>query len=137
MRQYVNKLYVPNEGFNRIMYPHVYIGHDKALTDLKSDMKTWLQNSNSGIYYKMLQVEDGTEVGWLLYSTREMDVGVLANEIEDVLLGFSVGPKWKVIDTGMRGNFSEKQKVQALTVEVESKHHWDTKGKLLNSFPGH
>ena len=58
----------------------------------------------------MLQVEDGTEVGWLLYSTREMDAGALADEIEDVL-GFPVGLKWKVIDTVIRGKMSEKQKV--------------------------
>jgi len=133
MRQYVNKLYVPNEGLNRVIYPHLYIGHDKSLEDLKSDLKDWLHITNCGIYYKMLQVEDGTEVGWLLYSTREMDAGALADEIEDVL-GFPVGLKWKVIDTGIRGKMPEKQKVQALTVEVDSKHQWKYQRTLAQFF---
>ena len=74
MRQYANKLYIPNGGLNRVIYPHLYIRHNKLLVDLKSDMKDWLFNTNCGIYYKMLQVEDGIEVGWVLYSTRKMDV---------------------------------------------------------------
>ena len=107
MRQYANKLYVPNKGQNRVIYPDLYIGHGKFLEDLKSDMKDWLHSTNCRIYYKMLQVEDETEVGWLLYSTREIDPGALADEIEDVLR-FPVGLKWKVVDTGIRGKISEK-----------------------------
>ena len=31
----------------------------------------------------MLQVEEGSEVGWLLYSTREMDAGALSDVLEE------------------------------------------------------
>ena len=55
-------------------------------------MNTWLQTLNNGIYYKMLQVEDGAKIGWLLDSTREMDAGALVDKIEDIL-GFPVGLK--------------------------------------------
>ena len=96
-------------------------------------MNIWLQTSKNGIYYKMLQVEDGIEIGWLLYSTKEKDAGALADVIEDVL-GFFVGLKWKVIDIGMRGEISKKQKVQGLTVEVESRHQWKFQRKLAQLF---
>ena len=123
MRSYANKLYVPGEGKNRVIYPHIRIGHDDSLEVLKEKLSSWLRESNSGLFYKMLQVEEGSEVGWLLYSTREMDAGALSDEIEDIL-GFPVGLKWKVIDTGIRGKMNESQKVQALTVEVEAKYQW-------------
>ena len=49
----------------------------------------------------MLQEEDAVETGWLLYSTREMDAGALADEITDVI-GVNVGLRWKVISTGQK-----------------------------------
>ena len=78
-------------------------------------------------------MEEGAEVGWLLYSTREMDTGALADEIEDIL-GFPVGLKWKVIDTGVRGRMNENQKMQAFTVEVEAKFQWKHQRTLSNFY---
>ena len=42
-----------------------------------------MRETNSGIFYKMLQVEEGTEIGWFLYSSREMDAGALADEPQE------------------------------------------------------
>jgi hypothetical protein len=80
------------------------------LSDLRKDMQMWLQDSNHGIYYKMLQVEDSSEIGWLLYSTKEMDAGALADEIED-LVGVKIGLRWKVIDVGAKGKLPESQMI--------------------------
>ena len=90
MRSYVNKLLVPGEGSNRVIYLNMMIRHDDLLEVLKEKLSIWMRETNSGLCYKMLQVEEGAEVGCLLYSTREMDAGALANEIEDIL-GFPVG----------------------------------------------
>jgi hypothetical protein len=60
-------------------------------------MQLWLQDRDHGLFYKMLQVEDSLEIGWLLYSTKEMDAGTLVDEIED-LFGLQVGLRWKIID---------------------------------------
>ena len=54
MRSYVNKLFVPGEGNNRVMYPHMMIGHDVSLEDLKEKLSSWMRETNSGLYYKML-----------------------------------------------------------------------------------
>ena len=67
--------------------------------------------------------EEGSKVGWLLYSTQEMDVGALSDKIKDIQ-SFPVGLKWAVIETEIRGKMNESQKNQALTVEVEAKYQW-------------
>ena len=67
----------------------------------------------------MLQEEDRTEMGWLLYSTREIDAGALADEIIDAI-GLNVGLRWKVINTGSK-SISNESKTRALAVEVSAK----------------
>jgi hypothetical protein len=54
----------------------------------------------------MLQAESLLEVGWLLYSTHDMDHGTLADEMSDIL-GFNLGLGWKVIDIGVQGKIPE------------------------------
>lgn len=53
------------------------------------------------MFYNMLQADDGTDIGCLLYSKREMDAGALADEISDIV-GVHVGLRWKGINTGAR-----------------------------------
>ena len=106
MMSHVNKLFVPREGSNRVIYPNMMIGLDDLLEVLKVKLSIWMKETNLGLYYKMLQVEEGAKVGWLLYSTREMNAGAQADEIENILC-FPVGLKWKVIDTGVRGRINE------------------------------
>lgn len=48
----------------------------------------------------MLQVERSTPIGWLCYSTKEMDAGALADEIEDIL-NLKVGLRWKAINNNI------------------------------------
>jgi hypothetical protein len=83
-----------------------------------------------GMYYKMLQAESSSEIGWLLYSTRDMDHGALADEMSDIL-GFNLGLRWKVIDIGVRGRIPDSQKVFALSVEVEQNHRLQYQRKLI------
>ena len=65
----------------------------------------------------MLQEEDSTEIGWFLWSARNMDAGALADEIGEIL-GFQVGLKWKTIPTGTKEQLEEEQKSRALIIEV-------------------
>ena len=59
--------------------------------------------------------------------------GTLEDEIE-IILGFPVGLKWKVIDAGVREKMTESQKVQALTVEVEVKSQWKRQCTLAQCY---
>jgi hypothetical protein len=96
-------------------------------------MQPWLQDGGHGLFYKMLQVEDSTEIGWFLYSTKEMDSGALVDEIED-LMGLQVGLRWKIIDVGAKGKLPESQRVRALNVEVNTRSRWEAQRKLIEYF---
>ena len=96
-------------------------------------MNEFLKEKKYELYHKMLQVEESAEIGWLLYSTREMDAGALADEMSDIL-GMQVGLCWKVIDTVNKGKLSASQKVMSLTVEVEKSIRWESQRKFLKYF---
>jgi hypothetical protein len=81
----------------------------------------------------MLQVEDSSEIGWFLYSTKEMDAGALVDEIAE-MVGVQVGLRWKIIDIGVKGNLPESQRIRALNVEVNTKYRWDAQRKLIDYF---
>jgi hypothetical protein len=129
-RIYANKVYIGDSNKVLTIYPNVRIGHEKPLKDIRRDMRNWLMEGTHGVFYKMLQAESSSEVGWLLYSTRDMDHGALADEMSDIL-GFQLGLRWKVIDIGVRGQIPESQKVSALSVEVEQSHRIAYQRKLI------
>ena len=63
-------------------------------------MTNWLRCGGHNIFRNMLQVERSTPIGWLCYSTKEMDAGALADEIEDIL-NLKVGLRWKAINNNI------------------------------------
>ena len=71
------------------MYVGVLIGYNESLDTPKKKVKNWVREINFRICYKMLHMGQGTEFGWLLYSTRKTNVGALADMIEN-RLGFPV-----------------------------------------------
>jgi hypothetical protein len=93
-----------------ITYPGIHIGHNKPFLEIREDMQLWLQDGNHGLYYKMLQVKESSEIDWFLYLTKEMDTGTFVDEIED-LVGIKVGLYWKIIDIGVKGKLLENQRV--------------------------
>jgi hypothetical protein len=134
LRPYLNRFFIsriPELQF--ATYPGIDIGHNKSLSDLHEDMQLWLQDGDHGLYYKMLQVKDSTEIGWFLYSTKEMVTGALVDEIAD-LVGVKNGLQWKIIDIVTKGKLPETQRVRALTVEVNANYRWETQRKLITYF---
>jgi hypothetical protein len=127
---YANKVFIGDSNKTLTIYPNVRIGHEKPLKDIRCNMRSWLMEGNHGMFYKMLQAESSSEVGWLLYSTRDMDQGALVDEMSDIL-GFNLGLRWKVIDIGVRGKIPDSQTVHALSVEVEQSHRQDYQRKLI------
>lgn len=84
------------------------------------------------MFHNMLQAEDSTDIGWLLYSTQEMDSGALADEISD-MIGINVGLRYKGINTGTR-NVKNQNIVQALVVEASAQHKWEVQAALLQLY---
>lgn len=48
-------------------------------------MVRWLKQEGHGMFERMLQVAETSEIGWLVYSTWQMETDVLAQAIEDVI----------------------------------------------------
>ena len=131
LKTYIPRLYAGKPDERRAIYPNLFIGHNLPFEELRSKMQPWLSNGNNAMYRNMLQVEDTSQIGFFVYSTREMDAGALADEIEDVV-GVKVGLRWKTIDIGKR-NLPANQQIKALIVEVDSKERYSIQ-KILVSY---
>ena len=59
MHKYLHKLYVPKPGGQTFIYPHIRIGHDTVYSDLRDNILPWLSSGEDGMFYNMLQEEDG------------------------------------------------------------------------------
>ena len=129
LNKYLHKLFVPKKGTESTIYPHIRIGHEMDFHTIREEIYSWVNNYGHGIFYNMLQEEDGVEIGWLLYSTREMDAGALADEIIDAT-GCNIGLRWKVISTGTK-QISKDNMIRALAVECSAKIMWKCQHKLL------
>ena len=129
---YMHKLYMPRKGEQSTIYPHIRLGHNVDYGTLSETLNSWLHHYNHGMFYNMLQVEDSTEIGWPLYSTRAMDAGALADEISDHI-GANVGLRWKVINTGTKVINKDKM-VRALAVECSASIKWRCQAKLLKLY---
>jgi hypothetical protein len=87
----LNKFYISKQT-NQVIttYPSIYIGHDKSIPEIREELYFWLNAGHHGLFEKILQVENSSEIGWLLYSTKDMDAGALVDEIADII-GLQVG----------------------------------------------
>ena len=132
LRKYFERLYLPKPGDSTVLYSGIHIGHTYDFIDFKEDIQIWLNLNNHGLFYNMLQVEDAKEIGWLLYSTREMDAGALADEISEAI-GLKIGLRWMTIKTGAK-KISESTRTQALIVEVSNEHKWMCQRKLVKLY---
>ena len=67
------------------IYPGICIGHNNSSNEIHGKMQSWLDNGFHALFYMMLQAEESSEIGWLLYTTRTMDAGAMADEITDLV----------------------------------------------------
>ena len=133
LKTYFGNFYTPKKDTKKMVYANIYLGYFIPLEELRGELLEWTKESGHGIYKKMLQVDNSTEAGWLLYSTKAMDAGALADEIKD-LTGVAVGLRWKIIDLAIKGNIPDSKKVFALSVEVKTEESWSAQRKLLTYF---
>ena len=75
----------------------LHVDEKKFMTDLK-----WsLGLQKHALYRCVLQVPDSEVIGWLLYSTRQMNAATLAAEFTRIA-GVPVGVRWRIIYTGRK-----------------------------------
>ena len=112
MHKYLHRFYTPKKGDERTIYPHIMIGHGIVYQTICEEIYPWVNSGDHGLFYDMLQEEDGAEIGWLLYSTREIDAGALADKVIDTT-NINVGLRWKTINIGQK-QISQENQVKAL-----------------------
>ena len=116
-----------------IAYAKVHLGHEEDFESISADVKYWLMSGNHGFYHNMLQAEQTEKIGWLLYSTKSIDAGALAEDLYDKF-ELQVGLRWMVIDTGTKGKIPNDKKVYALHVEAIKQEKNTVKKALLQLY---
>lgn len=132
LKFYSDRLYAGKPMEERNVWAKIYIGHDISSEEILDHLRPWAIAGGHRFYRNMLQAEESTEIGWLGYSTREMDAGALADEILEIGK-IHCGLRWKPIDNGEK-NLAGNQKVYALHIEVDARSQTDDKKKLLKLY---
>ena len=96
-------------------------------------MIRWLKQEGHGMFERMLQVEETTEIGWLLYSTWQMETDVLAQAIENTI-NIKIGLRWKQVNTSSNEKLPFEQQIKALHIEVASNDRSAAQRALLATY---
>jgi hypothetical protein len=90
------------------------------------------QTQNFGMYPRSVQAENISGIGWLLYSTKEVDCAALQSAIEKKLGNkFEAGCRYKMISLGRRGPVPKENQVkEAIHIECDSACQFDVKVAL-------
>ena len=115
LENFFPRIFFKEEGFT--WYSGTRLIHSLPIQDLRQDMIRWLKRESHGLFERMLQVADTAEIGWLVYSTWQMEAAVLAQAIE-LTIKIPIGLRWKQISTGSKDRLPIDQQVKALHVEV-------------------
>jgi hypothetical protein len=118
LQAYFNRAYATNDG--GVRYMSVYLGHNDEYKVLHLNVKHILDGNRLGWYKKSLQVEKAVCIGWILYSTRDIDLDMLTENIFK-MSGARVGLRWRAISLGRKLKLKPEQLVWAVHVEVDSK----------------
>jgi hypothetical protein len=114
----------------------VRLGLETPMADVMESVGWWFRDHQHGLWARALQAEETVVLGWLLYSTREMDLVVLQDAIRAVNPALEVGLRWRLISLGQAGPIPAEQQVRAIHVEVD-KAKVDTIKPLLYQIYGH
>ena len=85
LKTYFNKLFLKKEGGQ--IYFDACLSHFCDPEHITDAMETWLMDRDGFMRLKPLQSESTTELGWFLYSTREMNATLLRDQFQ-YYLGF-------------------------------------------------
>lgn len=133
LRKYMHRFFLPRENKDGQAYPYLHLGHESSFKELSGGIQPWLRSTNQGLYYQMLQSELFSDIGWFLYSTKEMDLGALSDAILEQL-GIRVGLRWKVLKLDIRGQISEDKRIFAIHIEVDKDNRKAAIKKLSETY---
>ena len=106
-----------------VIYVSVFLGHDRSFKDMMSDYRWWFLGQGFGWYVKALQCEKSIVIGWLLYSTIDMDKEMLASEILKAT-GVKVGLGYRTISVSSKETLRKEQVVKAIHIEIDDRNYF-------------
>ena len=111
------------------MYVEIFLGHERPFKDLHSELDWWFAQQGCGWYKKALQCEKSAVIGWLLFSTIDMDRELLTAEIRKCT-GVTVGLRFRTISVAARTQLSKDQLVKAIHVEIDETNYFGDKARV-------
>lgn len=132
LQLYAPRMYAGQQLQDRKVWTQVYIGHDKSIEQIIDYVRPWLITGGNVLFKNMLQVEEKEVIGFLVYSTREMDASALADEI-GIKLKIKVALTWRPIDNGNK-NLPKNQKVYALHVDIDARTITKDKTVMMQTY---
>ena len=127
IQEYFNRAFPRKQGGT--IYVSVFLGHDKPFKEMNTDYGWWFSGHNCGWYLKALQCEKSVVIGWLLYSTIDMDRDLLAAEILRIT-GVTVGLRFRTISVNSREQLRKEQMVGAIHIEIDDKNYYGDKVRV-------
>jgi hypothetical protein len=88
------------------VWSSIILAQSISFTSFMEKTRHSLDNKAFSLWPKASDHELATDIGWLLYSTRQQDEGMIAEMISS-LLGEKIGAKWKPIRTTDGSNRSK------------------------------
>jgi hypothetical protein len=94
----------------------------KTLCDAtKEDLSFWLKAQQFGLYQGSVQAKNISVIGWLLYSTGDINCAALQRSLEKCFEGkFEVGCRYRMLSLGRHSAVPKYQQVKAIHVEWDS-----------------
>jgi hypothetical protein len=115
----------------RFVYMRVWLGHDEEPLMLQEDLSCCLKAQQFGLYQRSVQAENISVIGWLLYSTRDINCIALQRSLEKRFKDkFEVGCRYRMISLGRRGAVPKDQQVKAIHIECDSEIQFELKVAL-------
>jgi hypothetical protein len=111
LNRYFNRLYPTKYG---MVHGEFRMEHSRRWEDIIHEMTPWLSEHRHGMYYQHLQCPNTTNLGWLLWSFRKIDIEVLQMELM-MTHGINVSLRYQNIVVN-RGPMNSQDKVMALHV---------------------
>jgi len=72
MQKYFPRIYF-RPATHQVIYTSICIAHSSDRDEVLNNLKTWLVQGQHAMYLQAIQCEQTTELGWLLYSSLQVD----------------------------------------------------------------
>jgi hypothetical protein len=132
LKAYFETLYAKQNG--GITFSAIYIGHTVTAEELIEEVDMEFRPQQRGLYLRRLQCPHTTDIGWLSYSTRDINIVVLREYLEKKLK-IPIDVRWRAIIINTPGQKElPRDRVRAIHLAVEEKHAEYAKEELFTIY---